>query len=65
MLERMTNAEIIEHILENPDASEAELELAERLMGAVDELENLSNMIRALQAKAEQDQTEAVDGDDA
>lgn len=63
MLDRMTNAEIIEHILENPEASEVELEMAERLICAVDELEKLSNAIRAVEAKAEQQRMGAVDDD--
>lgn len=65
MLERLTNTEIIEHTTENPDASEVELELAERLMAAIDELDRLSNTVRALEAHAELSRVEADDGADA
>lgn len=65
MLERLTNTEIIEHITENPDASEVELEMAERLLAAIDELDRLSNTVRALEAHAELSRGEADDGADA
>ena len=50
MLEQMTNLEIIEFVRENPDATEVERDMAERLCFAVDELDHLTQTIHTLEA---------------
>lgn len=65
MLDRLTNTEIIEHIQENPESTEAELEMAERLLAAIDELDKLTALVRRHEAKEELRRLEAEDGADA
>lgn len=65
MLERLTNADLIEHIQENPDSTEAELEVAERLLAAMDELDRLTTALRRHEAKEELRRLEAEDGANA
>lgn len=47
----MTNPEIIEYIQRQPTATDAERELAERLLAAVEEMDILVNEVHVLEAK--------------
>lgn len=49
MLEDMTNTELIEFALENPESSPEAMELATRLQYAVDELDRMSAMLSKLE----------------
>ncbi|HQT71414.1 MAG TPA: hypothetical protein PLE48_13460 [Thiobacillus sp.] len=49
MLEEMTNPDLIEFVIENPDSSDEALELAHRLQYAVDELDRMSAMLSKLE----------------
>lgn len=51
MLASMTNPEIIEYIQRQPTATDAERELAERLLAAVEEMDILVNEVHVLEAK--------------
>lgn len=50
-LARKTNVELIDSTLENMAATPAELELASRLQGAIEELENLTQALQRFEAK--------------
>ena len=50
MLEQMTNPDLIEYVNENPESSAEAMELASRLQYAIDELDRMSAVIRALEA---------------
>lgn len=56
----MTNTELIAQVLSDAGATPAELELAERLQAAVDELDRVEQSL--LRAQALLDQVEAADG---
>lgn len=47
----MTNAQLIEHTLSHPNASAAELDLAERLNAALEELDRLAAAVRPRRQK--------------
>jgi len=51
VLGELTNDDLIEHVNEDPESSEAALELAERLQFAIGELDRMVQHIRALEAK--------------
>lgn len=50
VLAQMTNPDLIEFVLEDPEASEAALELAERLQYAIDELDRMSGVLAKMEA---------------
>lgn len=50
MLEQMTNPDLIEYMNENPESSAEAMELASRLQYAIDKLDRMSTVIRALEA---------------
>ena len=52
VLGELTNDDLIEHVNEDPESSEAALELAERLQLAIGELDRMVQHIRALGAKS-------------
>lgn len=50
MLTIMNNLDLIDHVLKQEGATEAELLLAERLTGAIDEVERLTQSLREIEA---------------
>jgi hypothetical protein len=46
----MTNPDLIEYMNENPESSAEAMELASRLQYAIDKLDRMSTVIRALEA---------------
>lgn len=60
MLDHMTNTELIEKILADAGATPEELQLAERLQAAVEELDRVTQSLHQAQALLEQ--LEATNG---
>jgi len=53
MLNEMTNGLLITHVLGNESASEIEMELADRLHRAIEEIEDLVKTVTQLRAAAD------------
>lgn len=64
MLDEMTNPSIIDFVLNNEDATEIEVEMAQRLIGAMDEVDRLVAERTQLLCKLHQ-KIEDLDGDNS
>lgn len=51
MSESKTNTELVEHTLNNPEATQEELLLAERLFAAIEELDRVTALLKAQEEK--------------